>query len=97
MHNSHDILIVLVPVILLLGLGVIAAVGSRTLGLNPIVGYLTLGLGFHAAGLNSVSDTSTISMLAELGIVFLLFDIGLHFSLGHLSDQARDIFGFGSL
>jgi CPA2 family monovalent cation:H+ antiporter-2 len=27
--------------------------------------------------------------------VFLLFDIGLHFSLAHIREQARDIFGFG--
>ena len=36
-----------------------------------------------------------IATLAELGVVFLLFDIGLHFSLGHIREQARDIFGFG--
>ena len=34
-------------------------------------------------------------MLAELGVVFLLFDIGLHFSLAHVREQAGDIFGFG--
>ncbi len=95
MGDPHGILVALVPVVLLLALGVVAAVGSRTIGLNPIVGYLALGLGLHAIGLDAVSGSATISVLAELGIVFLLFDIGLHFSLGHIRSQARDIFGFG--
>src|SRR4029077_5753937 len=36
-----------------------------------------------------------ILLLAELGVVFLLFEIGLHFSLGAMREQARDIFCFG--
>jgi CPA2 family monovalent cation:H+ antiporter-2 len=36
-----------------------------------------------------------VSTLAEVGVVFLLFDIGLHFSLKHIREQAGDIFGFG--
>ena len=85
----------LVPVILLLTLGVIAAVASRAVGLSPIVGYLVLGLALSGVGLDLVADSTMIATLAELGVVFLLFDIGLHFSLGHIREQARDIFGFG--
>ena len=54
-----------------------------------------LGLGLGAAGLGIAFDTVTISTLAELGVIFLLFDIGLHFSLKHVRAQAGDIFGFG--
>jgi CPA2 family monovalent cation:H+ antiporter-2 len=93
--DAHGILSELVPVILLLTLGVIAAVASRAVGLSPIVGYLVLGLALSGAGLDLVADSATIATLAELGVVFLLFDIGLHFSLGHIREQARDIFGFG--
>ncbi|MGZ8995464.1 MAG: cation:proton antiporter domain-containing protein [Rhodospirillales bacterium] len=85
----------LVPVILLLTLGVIAAVASRAVGLSPIVGYLILGLALSGIGVDLVADSTMIATLAELGVVFLLFDIGLHFSLGHIREQARDIFGFG--
>jgi Kef-type K+ transport system membrane component KefB len=95
MTDAHAILSALGPIILLLALGVIAAVGSRAIGLSPIVGYLLLGLGLGHVGLNLVSGNETIATLAELGVVFLLFDIGLHFSLGHIRTQARDIFGFG--
>ena len=75
--------------------GVVAAVGSRAAGFNPIVGYLLLGLALGGLGLNLVADSATVAVLAELGVVFLLFDIGLHFSLSHIRSQARDIFGFG--
>ena len=95
MADAHGILSALVPVILLLTLGVIAAVASRAVGLSPIVGYLVLGLALSGVGLDLVADSAMIATLAELGVVFLLFDIGLHFSLGHIREQARDIFGFG--
>ncbi|HYZ60909.1 MAG TPA: cation:proton antiporter [Acetobacteraceae bacterium] len=95
MTEAHSILDALVPVILLLALGVVAAIGSRALRLSPIVGYLVLGVGLQLAGLGQTADSATVQMLAELGVVFLLFDIGLHFSLAHVREQARDIFGFG--
>ncbi|MFO1127411.1 MAG: cation:proton antiporter [Rhodospirillales bacterium] len=95
MTDAPHILSALIPVIVLLGLGVVAAVGSRALKLSPIVGYLLLGLGLRASGVQLLSDSATVATLAELGVVFLLFDIGLHFSLQHIREQAGDIFGFG--
>ena len=97
MADTHAILADLVPVILLLTLGVVAAVVSRAVGLSPIVGYIVLGLALSGIGLDLVTDSTMIATLAELGVVFLLFDIGLHFSLGHIREQARDIFGFGPM
>jgi hypothetical protein len=44
-----------------------------------------------------LSAGGTVHLLAELGVVFLLFDIGLHFSTAHIRREARDIFGFGPL
>ncbi|MBC7781406.1 MAG: cation:proton antiporter [Proteobacteria bacterium] len=97
MADSHVILSGLAPVIVLLALGVVAAVGSRALGLSPIVGYLVLGLILSGTRIDGVTQNPTIATLAELGVVFLLFDIGLHFPLAHVRAQARDIFGFGPL
>lgn len=87
----------LVPVILLLAFGVGAAILSRALRLSPIVGYLLLGILLQVSGASALVDTHTVGVLAELGVVFLLFDIGLHFSLTHVRRQVRDIFGFGPL
>ena len=91
------VLTALVPVIALLLLGVATAIGSRAVGLSPIVGYLVLGLALRASGLGIRFEESTIAVLAQLGVVFLLFEIGLHFSLEHLRKQAADIFAFGPL
>ena len=61
------------PVILLLVVGILAITLTRPLRLSPIVGYLAAGLlvGPHALGLIAESDTTRL--LAELGVVFLLF------------------------
>jgi CPA2 family monovalent cation:H+ antiporter-2 len=87
----------LAPVVLLLLVGILAIALLRPLGLSPIVGYLAAGLiiGPHALGL--VPDSETTHLLAELGVVFLLFDIGLHFSLQSIWDARRDILGLGPL
>jgi CPA2 family monovalent cation:H+ antiporter-2 len=87
----------LAPVILLLLVGILGIALLRPLGLSPIVGYLAAGLilGPHALGL--VPDSETTHLLAELGVVFLLFDIGLHFSLQSIWDARRDILGLGPL
>ena len=93
--TDMPILAALVPVVVLLALGITTAIGSRALGLSPIVGYIALGIGLKAVGVRMVFEEATISLLAELGVVFLLFDVGLHFSLKHMRERASDIFAFG--
>ncbi len=95
MADAHNILDALLPIILLLALGVVAAIGSREIGLSPIVGYILLGLTLHATAFDLGRSATSIEILAELGVLFLLFDIGLHFSFKQLRAQAKDIFGFG--
>src|SRR5271170_6617625 len=95
--SEGPVLAALEPVVALLALGVLAAVISRAGRLSPIVGYLVLGVGLRATGVSVLAANDTVRLLAELGVVFLLFDIGLHFSLTHVREQARDIFGFGPL
>ncbi|WPP03452.1 cation:proton antiporter [Methylocella tundrae] len=95
MDHMHTILQSLAPVVLLLLFGVVAAIACRAAKLSPIVGYLALGVALRASGVEPLHTSSTVALLAELGVVFLLFDIGLHFSLKHIREQARDIFGFG--
>lgn len=87
----------LTPAIVLLVVGVLAMTLARRSGLSPIVGYLAAGvvIGPHALGL--IQESETTHVLAELGVVFLLFDIGLHFTLSSLWDARRDIFGLGPL
>jgi CPA2 family monovalent cation:H+ antiporter-2 len=83
------------PVLVLLAGGVLAVVACRSLGLPPIIGYLAAGvvLGPHALGL--VADTQAVRHLAEFGVVFLMFSIGLEFSLPKLRAMGRAVFGLG--
>ena len=87
----------LVQIIILLFVGILAIAIMRRVGLSPIVGYLAAGIviGPHALGL--IDDGETTHLLAELGVVFLLFDIGLHFTLSSIWEARRDIFGLGPL
>lgn len=93
MHEA----LALMPAIILLLVGILAITIARRIGLSPIVGYLIAGIiiGPHALGL--IEESETTHLLAELGVVFLLFDIGLHFSLSTIWDARRDIFGLGPL
>jgi len=85
------------PAIILLVIGILAILLTRPLGLSPIVGYLLAGVLIGPHGLGVVAENETTHLLAELGVVFLLFDIGVHFSLGHLWEARRAILGFGPL
>ena len=83
-------------VLVMLACGVLAVVICRSLQLPPMVGYLATGLmlGPHAAGL--VADQEETRTLAEFGVVFLMFSIGLEFSLSRLVAMRRLVFGLGA-
>jgi Kef-type K+ transport system membrane component KefB len=95
--GAHSVVATIQPAITLLGLGIAAALASRALRLNPIVGYLVLGLGLGALGLADGFKGPVVAAMAEAGVMFLLFNLGLHFSLGRIRAEAGNIFGFGSL
>ncbi|MFV9506624.1 MAG: cation:proton antiporter [Oscillochloridaceae bacterium umkhey_bin13] len=57
---------------------------ARRLGLPTIVGYLLAGVAIGPFTPGFVSDSNEISQLAEIGVIFLMFGVGLHFSLKDL-------------
>lgn len=79
----------------LLATAVLGVVAFRMLNLPPMLGYLAAGIiiGPHALGL--VSDSDATHGLAEYGVVFLMFSIGLEFSLPKLLSMRRIVFGLG--
>ena len=85
------------PVIMLLLVGLISVVLAKPARLSPIVGYLIAGIVIGPHGFGLIEESETTHLLAELGVVFLLFDIGLHFSLAHIWGARRDILGLGPL
>jgi CPA2 family monovalent cation:H+ antiporter-2 len=81
--------------LLLLGSAVLGVVAFRMLHLPPMLGYLAVGvlIGPHALGLGA--DNPATSGLAEFGVVFLMFSIGLEFSLAQLRAMRSLVFGLG--
>lgn len=92
---THDPLFLTV---VLLGAGVLGLTIARFVHLSPIVGFIAIGavIGPHALGLID-NDSSTIHFLGELGVSFLLFDIGLHLSLEELRVNWKRFFALGAL
>ncbi len=82
--------------LLLLFCVVAGVVVFRLLHLPPLLAYLTVGIlvGPHAFGL--LPDSSDARYLAEFGIVFLMFSIGLEFSLAKLRAMRRIVLGLGA-
>jgi CPA2 family monovalent cation:H+ antiporter-2 len=84
-------------VLILLTAAVLVVVVFRSLTLPPLLGYLVVGtaIGPHALGL--IPDTPGSEALAEFGVVFLMFSIGLEFSLPKLVAMRAVVFGLGTL
>src|SRR5271170_8320680 len=80
-------------ILLTASLGVVA--GVRKLKLPAILGYLAVGmlLGPHAFALAQGSETT--QLLADFGVVFLVFTLGLEFSLPRLVAMRWDVLGVG--
>lgn len=81
--------------LILLGSAVLGVVAFRMLHLPPMLGYLAVGIliGPHALGLAESSEAT--HSLAEFGVVFLMFSIGLEFSLPKLLAMRSIVFGLG--
>jgi len=86
----------LTQVLILLASSVLLVTLARRVGVPTALAYLVVGviLGPHA--LNIASDSVTTRQLAELGVAFLLFTLGLEFSLPRMLAMRREVFGLGA-
>ncbi len=82
-------------ILILLGAAVIVIVGCRLLHLPTILGYLLVGIAVGPNALAWIPDSPQTRYLAEFGVVFLMFSIGLEFSLPQLKAMRRTVFGLG--
>jgi monovalent cation:proton antiporter-2 (CPA2) family protein len=83
------------PILTFCGAAVVAVPVFRLMGLSAVLGYLAAGVAIGPSGLSLAEDPQTIATVAELGVVLLLFIIGLELKLSHLWEMKRDIFGLG--
>ena len=86
----------LAQVLILLAVAVSVVAVARRLGLPSILGYLVTGLALGPRALGVLSESETTNRLAELGVVFLLFTLGLEFSFPRMVSMRREVFGLGA-
>lgn len=67
----------------------------KRLGTSPILGFLAAGMLLGPNALGLISGIHTTETLAELGIVFFLFEMGLELSVERLLSMRKDVFGLG--
>lgn len=82
-------------VLILLGLSVPAVALLRRLHMPPILAYMFIGMAVGPHALGWIPDAESIHLLAEIGVVFLLFMIGLEFSVPLLLNMKSAVFGLG--
>jgi glutathione-regulated potassium-efflux system protein KefB len=80
----------------LLGAAVISVPIARRLGFSAIVAYLIAGIVIGPFGLRVFSTAESVLPVAELGIVMLMFLIGLELEISRLVAMRRDILGLGA-
>lgn len=82
--------------LILLAATVVVVTLARRAGLPAILGYLCVGALLGPYALGAVRSTETTQLLSELGVVFLLFTLGLEFSWPRMVAMRRDVFGIGT-
>ncbi|MDO9072084.1 MAG: monovalent cation:proton antiporter-2 (CPA2) family protein [Rubrivivax sp.] len=82
-------------VLLYLMAAVLGVVVCRSLKLPPMLGYLVVGVLIGPNALALAKDTASVKYLAEFGVVFLMFVIGLEFNLPKLRSMRTLVFGLG--
>jgi len=94
-HEKTTVHSILADILALIALSVVLVAALGRLSLPPILGYLCVGVvvGPHALAL--VGNNETVGLLAEIGVAFLLFTIGLEFSLPQFMEMRRILLGLG--
>ncbi|CAN1493323.1 KefB Kef-type K+ transport systems, membrane components [Sphingomonadaceae bacterium] len=96
-EGHHFLTDLLTGAALLLGAALVAVLLFRKLGLGAVLGYLVAGIVIGPDGLGLSGDPETILGFAEVGIILLLFLVGLELSPSRLWLMRRDILLFGPL
>ncbi|KNY28349.1 cation:proton antiporter [Pseudobacteroides cellulosolvens] len=90
---EHDILFDLG---IILFLGFFAAIAMKKLGQSVIAGYMAVGLIIGPKALGLIKNTELLSTLSELGIVLLMFFLGLEFSINKFKKIKNSVFFIGT-
>jgi len=83
------------PILILLFSAIVGITLVQKLRLSPILGYFLAGLVIGPFGLGLIKSSDIIHALAEIGLAFLLFDVGINLSFKMLWEARKDFFGLG--
>lgn len=95
-HQPGDIP-VFANLLIILAASLVVIALFRHLKLPPLLGYMSVGLALGPGALGWIEQDADLPFLAEFGVVFLLFSLGLEFSLPRMLALRRVVFGLGSL
>ena len=84
------------PVLTFLSAAVVGVPLVRLLGQSAVLGYLVAGVVIGPFGFSLIAEPETASSVAEIGVVLLLFIVGLELEISRLVSMRRDIFGLGA-
>ncbi|OHE12487.1 MAG: potassium transporter [Sulfurimonas sp. RIFOXYD12_FULL_36_11] len=88
----------LLYIVVALGLSTVLNLFFKRLGVSQIIGYILTGtIMVYAFDLRYMNDSKTLEHIAEFGIVFLMFTIGLEISLAKMNSMRKEIFLNGFL
>ena len=85
----------LFPIVLVLLVAVLAVTACRSLRVPAMLGYLVVGFIAGPGVMSLIPDGGATEFLGEIGIVFMMFSIGLEFSLAKLKAMRQLVFGVG--
>ena len=85
----------LLAILLLLTAAVATVAVMRRFHLPSMLGYLAIGMALGPHGFALLAESAEVESFAEFGVVFLMFSIGLEFSLKRLQAMRNLVFGFG--
>ncbi len=90
-------MLLLQDIIIILFSAVVIILLLSKLKIPPIIGFLLTGVIIGPSALKFVESTSEIEFLAEIGIILLMFTIGLEFSIDRIRRLLKDFIFFGGL
>ena len=90
-------LVFLKSLVIILGISAIVIFALGRIKIPSIVGFLLAGMLLGPHGLNFIEDLTTIQTFAEIGVILLLFTIGIEFSLSRFLKMRLEVFGIGGL
>ena len=85
----------LLSIFLLLTIALVTVFLAQRLRLPSLLAYLLVGIVLGPYDFKILADTEEFGALAEFGVVFLMFSIGLEFSINRLRTMQGTVFGFG--